>query len=115
MIMTLRISNTYNYILGFMVILGGLMGYLKAHSKVSLIAGLSIGLLLLVIQFGLGRIGLIWQRVSYIIISIGLFALFVIRYMHTFSPMPAIPMIVLSFISIITNLYILHNRQHLQT
>ena len=79
---------------------GGIIGYVKSGSQVSLISGGASGLLLLILAFMMKQ-GATWASfVAAIIIAI-LVVVFIIRWFKTKKPVPAIPMIVFGIISII--------------
>jgi uncharacterized membrane protein (UPF0136 family) len=82
-------------IYGLIVLLGGVMGYVKAKSKVSLLSGVGSGIALLVAwficrQFPLAGLGLA------ALIALILFIVFVIRLFRTRAFMPSGLMMLLS-------------------
>ena len=95
----------YYYFFGLVAIAGGAMGYARAKSKASLIAGGLSGALLIIA-------GLISPSVPgfvlALIVSILLLAHFARSYAAKKKPMPAIPMIVLSGISIVLTAIVWH-------
>jgi uncharacterized membrane protein (UPF0136 family) len=95
----------YYYFFGLVAIAGGAMGYARAKSKASLIAGGVSGALLIIA-------GLISPRVPgfvlALIVSIVLLAHFSRSYAAKKKPMPAIPMIVLSGICIVLTAIVWH-------
>src|ERR1700675_1461918 len=95
----------YYYFFGLVAIVGGAMGYARAKSKASLIAGGGSGALLII-----G--GLISPRVPgfvlALVVSIVLLAHFSRSYAAKKKPMPAIPMIVLSGICIVLTAIVWH-------
>ena len=95
----------YYYFFGLVAIAGGAMGYARAKSKASLIAGGVSGALLIVA-------GLISPSVPgfvlALIVSILLLAHFGRSYAAKKKPMPAIPMIVLSGICIVLTAIVWH-------
>ena len=97
----------YYYFFGLVAIAGGAMGYARAKSKASLIAGGVSGALLIIA-------GLISPRVPgfvlALIVSIVLLAHFSRSYAAKEKPMPAIPMIVLSGICIVLTAIAWHSR-----
>ncbi len=87
-----KLSKLVSLIYGIMLILGGVMGFLKAHSKVSLITGVLSGLIVLYSSK-------IKSKSSYLYvsaISLVLAGFFSYRFAHTHALMPAGLMLVLS-------------------
>jgi uncharacterized membrane protein (UPF0136 family) len=85
---------------GLLSIGGGIIGYVKSKSQVSLISGGISGLLLLILAMMM-NLGKTWAYpVASAIISI-LIIVFIIRWLKTKKPIPAIPMIFFGVISII--------------
>lgn len=95
----------YYYFFGLVAIAGGAMGYARAKSKASLIAGGVSGALLIIA-------GLVSPSVPgfvlALIVSILLLAHFGRSYAAKKKPMPAIPMIVLSGICIVLTAIVWH-------
>ena len=95
----------YYYFFGLVAIVGGAMGYARAKSKASLIAGGVSGALLIIA-------GLISPRVPgfvlALVVSIVLLAHFSRSYAAKKKPMPAIPMIVLCGICIVLTAIVWH-------
>ena len=75
-------------IYGFLCAIGGIIGYVKANSQVSLISGLVSGLLLLACGF-LQLRGLAWATPAAFAIAVLLVITFVVRLVKTGSFMPA--------------------------
>jgi uncharacterized membrane protein (UPF0136 family) len=93
-------AKIYFIVFGLLTIVGGVMGYLKAGSTASLIAGSISGILLLVAAFLLPNslaLGLALAAV----VSIALAGRFIPAFMKTGQVMPAGLMAVLSVIGII--------------
>lgn len=93
-------AKIYFIVFGLLTIVGGVMGYVKAGSTASLIAGSISGILLLVAAFLLPTnivVGLALAAV----ISIALACRFVPAFMKTHQIMPAGLMSVLSVIGVI--------------
>jgi uncharacterized membrane protein (UPF0136 family) len=93
-------AKIYFIVFGLLTIVGGVMGYLKAGSTASLIAGSIFGILLLVAAFLLPNnlaIGLALAAV----VSVALAGRFIPAFMKTGQVMPAGLMAVLSVIGII--------------
>jgi uncharacterized membrane protein (UPF0136 family) len=85
-------------IYGLVVLLGGVMGYLKAKSKASLFSGLGSGIALLVAwivcrQAAMAGLGLGLAT----LIAVVLFVVFILRFLKTRAFMPAGLMMVFSF------------------
>jgi len=78
------------------VLLGGIIGYLKAKSKVSLIMGLSSGVSLLVAWFLCGKMPVVGLGIATFIASV-LLVVFIMRFFRTRVFMPAGLMMVFSF------------------
>jgi uncharacterized membrane protein (UPF0136 family) len=85
---------------GLMAILGGVMGYLKAKSKVSLISGIISGLLLLLSGFMLWQKVAITQVLSQVVTAI-LVIVFIIRLVKTRKLFPAGLMVAAGVITLI--------------
>ncbi len=85
---------------GLLSIVGGVMGYIKSQSKVSLISGGVSGLLLLILA-GIMNAGNQWAvTISAIVISL-LVIVFVVRWFKTKKLIPAVPMIFFGVVSLI--------------
>jgi uncharacterized membrane protein (UPF0136 family) len=97
-------AKAYFIIFGILTIFGGVMGFVKAGSKPSIIAGSIAGILLLVAAFLLPE-----QRVAglviALIVSVVLAVQFVPKLIRTGRAMPAGMMSVLSVIGIIVAVY----------
>jgi uncharacterized membrane protein (UPF0136 family) len=93
-------TKIYFIIFGLLTIAGGVVGYLKAGSAASVIAGSITGVLLLVAAFLLPqhRVG---GLATALIVSLLLAAYFIRKYLSTGAVMPAGLMSVLSVIGII--------------
>jgi uncharacterized membrane protein (UPF0136 family) len=93
-------AKIYFIIFGLLTIVGGVMGYVKAGSTASLIAGSVFGILLLVAAFLLPSnvvVGLLLAA----LVSVALAGRFVPAFMKTGQVMPAGLMSVLSVIGLI--------------
>jgi uncharacterized membrane protein (UPF0136 family) len=101
------LTQIYYLLFGLVAIAGGAIGYARAKSKASLIAGSASGALLIIA-------GLLSPSVPgfvlALIVSILLIAHFGRSYAAKKKPMPAIPMIVLSGICIVLTAIAWHNR-----
>jgi uncharacterized membrane protein (UPF0136 family) len=99
------LAQIYYYFFGLVAIAGGAMGYARAKSKASLIAGGVSGALLIIA-------GLLSPSVPgfilALIVSILLLAHFGRSYAAKKKPMPAIPMIVLSGVCIVLTAIVWH-------
>ena len=85
---------------GLLSIGGGVMGYLKSQSKVSLISGGVSGLVLLILAQMMNS-GHQWAvPIAVSIISV-LMVVFIIRWLKTKKLMPAVPMIFFGMISLV--------------
>lgn len=85
---------------GVMMAVGGVIGYLKVHSKASLISGVGFGLLLLASGYG------VWQGsrdslVASAVIAALLVIIFAIRVIKTRRLMPAGMLAVLSVLALV--------------
>jgi uncharacterized membrane protein (UPF0136 family) len=99
--------QVYYFLFGLLAIIGGAMGYARAKSKPSLIAGSVSGALLIIAGLlSPGVPGLVLA----LIVSVLLLAHFGRSYAAKKKPMPAIPMIVLSGICIILTAIAWHAR-----
>lgn len=75
-------------IYGALTIVGGVIGYLKSHSKASIVSGSIAGCLL--IFSGLIQLqGQAWGLVLGLVITLGLITIFAIRFNKTRQYMPA--------------------------
>jgi uncharacterized membrane protein (UPF0136 family) len=79
---------------------GGIMGFKKANSKASLIAG-SISAVLLAISFSVARFAPTYGLFGGLVVAALLLAHFGRSYLKSKKPMPAIPMMVSSGITIV--------------
>ncbi len=88
------LARIYLFVFGVLTIAGGVMGFVKAKSRASLIAGSISGLLLLAAGFLTGE-GQKAGPVLGLVVSIALAARFGNAYRKTKKAMPALPMTVL--------------------
>src|SRR2546430_6376283 len=93
-------AKIYFFVFGVLTIAGGVVGYVKAGSVASIIAGLITGILLLVAAFLLPEHRAIGLATAFII-SLLLAAQFAPKFLRTGRVMPAGMMSVLSVIGII--------------
>ncbi len=87
-------------IYGVLVIFGGYMGFKKAGSKVSLMMGVSFGLLVLISAFALLN-GAMWGHLALLILTAMLTAVFLMRLVKTKAFMPSGLMLLLSLLTLI--------------
>ncbi len=85
---------------GLLSIVGGVMGYIKSQSKVSLISGGVSGLLLLILA-GMIYSGNQWASAVAAGIIALLIIVFIVRWFKTKKFMPAVPMIFFGVVSLI--------------
>jgi Small integral membrane protein len=84
---------------GLLAFIGGIVGYTKAKSKISLFAGCSTGILL--ILGGIIQIqGLSWGLIFSIVLSVFLIITFISRLLKTRKFMPSGLMIIAGFVAI---------------
>jgi uncharacterized membrane protein (UPF0136 family) len=101
------LAQIYYYLFGLVAIAGGAMGYARANSKASLIAGSVSGALLIIAgMLSPGVPGFVLA----LIVSVLLLLHFGRSYAAKRKPMPAIPMIVLSGICIVLTAVVWHAR-----
>ena len=97
----LDLTKIYFFIFGALTIAGGIMGYVKAGSPQSLIAGGLSGILLLVagylISIGKAQAGLILG----VILSLALAGMFLPKFLSTHKWMPAGMMAILGVIGLV--------------
>jgi uncharacterized membrane protein (UPF0136 family) len=93
-------AKIYFIVFGVLTILGGIVGYVKAGSVASIIAGSIAGVLLLVAAFVLPEHRMVGLATA-LIVSLLLVAQFIPRFLQTGRVMPAGIMSVLSAIGII--------------
>jgi uncharacterized membrane protein (UPF0136 family) len=94
-------AKIYFIVFGLLTIAGGVVGYVKAGSVASIIAGGITGVLLIVAAFLLPA-HQAWGLGTGLIVSLLLLGYFVPKYLRTGTIMPAGMMSVLSVIGIIT-------------
>jgi|SRR6478672_6708880 len=101
------LAQIYYFLFGFVAIVGGAMGYARAKSKASLIAGSVSGALLIIA-------GLLSPGIPGFVLALVVSVLLLIHFGRSYAakkkPMPAIPMIVLSGICIILTAIAWHAR-----
>jgi uncharacterized membrane protein (UPF0136 family) len=91
------------YVYGFLLIFGGLMGYIKAHSTPSLVAGLVCGLIAIFLGYRYD-----WRLALPCAFILALVLIFLMgrRYLRTRKPMPALLIVILSLIVAVVQVYI---------
>jgi uncharacterized membrane protein (UPF0136 family) len=101
------LAQIYYYLFGLVAIAGGAMGYTRAKSKASLIAGGVSGALLIIA-------GLLSPGVPGFVLALIVSVLLLIHFGRSYAakrkPMPAIPMIVLSGLCIVLTAIVWHAR-----
>ena len=92
------------YLYGILLIIGGLMGYVKAKSVPSAVAGLVCGLLAIFIGYDYT-----WHFAPYAAFILALILIFIMvrRYRLTGKPMPAAPIVVLSIVVALVQIYVI--------
>jgi uncharacterized membrane protein (UPF0136 family) len=100
-------TQAYYFVFGLIAVLGGAIGYARAKSKASLIAGAISGCLLIISGF---LYPTLLSLIVALVVSILLLAHFGRSYAAKKKPMPAIPMIVLSGICIVLTAIAWHAR-----
>lgn len=85
---------------GLISIVGGIIGYRKSQSKISLISGLISGLLLLILAIMMYLGNQSANFIAAIIVSL-LIIVFIFRWSKTKKLIPALPMILFGVISLI--------------
>jgi uncharacterized membrane protein (UPF0136 family) len=92
------------YIYGILLIVGGAMGYVKAKSVPSLVAGLVCGFIALWLGYRYA-----WHFAPHAALILSLILIFLMgrRYLNTRKPMPALLIVVLSVVVALVQIYIL--------
>jgi uncharacterized membrane protein (UPF0136 family) len=92
------------YVYGILLIVGGVMGYVKAKSVPSVVAGVVCGLIALFLGANYT-----WHDAPYAALALALVLIFLMgrRYLRTRKAMPALLIVGLSFIVAIVQVYIL--------
>ena len=105
----LTFARLYFYIFAIITAAGGIMGFVKAHSTPSLIAGVTSGLLLAVAGY-LMPIKPTPAIIVGLVTSILLLGKFLPAYLKKGAVMPAVPMIILSAIAILLSVVLFIRR-----
>lgn len=95
-------SGVIILVYGALVLLGGIMGYAKASSRPSLVAGTVFGVLILASGW-LMLSGLPVGAWMALVLALALLFLFTVRLARGASRMPAVPIIVLSVVAILAS------------
>ena len=92
------------YIYGILLIVGGAMGYIKARSVPSLVAGLVCGFIALFLGYRY-----VWHFAPHAAFILALVLIFLMgrRYLNTRKAMPALLIVVMSVIVAIVQIYVL--------
>ncbi|MDE5081508.1 MAG: hypothetical protein O4803_06090 [Trichodesmium sp. St15_bin1_1] len=102
--MTISIAIMTGIAYGMLAIVGGIIGYTKAGSKISLISGSVSGLLLIVCGI-IQLMGINWGIILSIIITTILVITFIIRLAKTRKMMPAGLMILTGIVAVAVMVY----------
>jgi uncharacterized membrane protein (UPF0136 family) len=92
------------YVYGVLLIIGGVMGYVRAKSVPSLVAGVTCGLIALFLGANYT-----WHFAPHAALVLALALIFLMgrRYLRTGKAMPALPIVGLSVIVALAQLYVL--------
>ena len=102
-------AKTYFFIFAALTAAGGAMGYIKAASKASLIAGVVSGLLLALAAHWIPSKPILGATLG-TVISASLLARFAMVYLKKGAAMPAIPMIALGALGLVVAILVLVRR-----
>jgi len=97
----LEIAKLYLFLFGVLTIAGGVMGFVKAGSRASLIAGGVSGVLLLVAGYLVGAGNLLAGLILGLVLSLALAGQFAPKFLRTRKVMPAGMMAVLGIVGIV--------------
>lgn len=87
-------------IYGIVVIIGGLIGFFKAGSIISLISSTALGTILIASAYAIFKKKPLGLYIAYLT-SFVILTVFIIRYAMTQKPVPALPMALISVVVII--------------
>ena len=92
------------YIYGVLLIVGGVMGYVKARSTPSLVAGLVCGFIALLLGYRYA-----WHFAPHAALILSLVLIFLMgrRYLNTRKAMPSLLIVVLSLVVAVAQIYVL--------
>jgi len=93
------------YIYGILLIVGGVMGYVKAKSVPSLVAGGISGVLALILAWYYDACP--YVPVAALLLSLALTVVMGCRYFRTGKAMPALPVVGLSIVIALAQIYVL--------
>ncbi len=94
---------------GLFTFAGGLIGFIKAKSAVSLVTGSVSGILLLICAYGISR-GYSWSAITALIVSVLLGGRFLMTLIKHFKLMPDLLMVLLSLASLVAIVLMLLKR-----
>lgn len=97
----MHLAGWITLIYGIIILVGGIMGHLKAASKASLISGLVFGLLLIITSVFLFRKAQ-WGLISALLLTFFLDAFFTYRFFTTMKFLPSGLMSLLSLVVLIS-------------
>ena len=97
----INLLPSFNFALGIIVCLGGLIGYFKAGSNVSLSLGLFCGNLLMLSIWGSKE--KVWGTWLALFISLALVLIFAKRFIQTGAPIPALIILPLATLGLAGN------------
>jgi uncharacterized membrane protein (UPF0136 family) len=99
--------RTYLFVFGLLSFAGGVMGFARARSQASLLAGGTAGALLLLAGYLLGTASAMIGLILGILVSVLLAGRFVPSFLKTKKPLPAGMMAALSLVGIVLTLLLL--------
>ncbi len=96
----MKFAAIVTLIYGFLILIGGIMGHLKAQSRVSLYTGLFFGLFLLLSSWALFK-DIKLGGYAALFLTLTLLGVFTWRYFQTFKMFPPAVMAVISLLTLI--------------